>query len=225
MARDVRDKLVIDPILQDKKVEVVGVRLLQGDRLDSDGEFRYELAVALRRAGKKWPKGEFRIQVYDSSGILLENTFVSLIKSLDPERRHLEGSFYSEEFESAELVFEPAREQDLDEWDELVVTRDTKSEEILSVEAVSVRAQTHPDFTYPNLTLIEVKGEVRPVSGLPFPSGLVAQVTVYDESGHMLNSDQLDLRFGPDSARSMRITIQVYNHEEPASVRLEFFKS
>jgi hypothetical protein len=225
VVRDLRDLLAIDPSLSARKVEVVGVRLLREDREVGDGDYRHEMAVALRLLGKKWPKGHFRVQAYDSEGVLIAtDDYLEPKKSLDPVVRHLEASFYCGVLTSADLIFEPKNGETAEPWDELSVHRDLSAEEKFSVELRSVRARAHPDFQYSNLITVEITGEVRPALGLPFPKGLAAQVTVYGDDEVFLNSSQVDLNFGPDSVRPIHLTINVYSHEEPTSVRLEFFK-
>ena len=223
MSADIRERLVIDPTLERKKIQVLGTRLVRGAR-DHDGDHRYELAVALRRNGKRWPKGDYHLRAFDSAGLMLVNTYVSENKSLDPETRHLESSFYAPDLERIELIFESSETSNVaEDWLDLQVSGNQAAEESLSIEVIGVRARAHPDFEYSNLVAIEVSGEVRPTYGLPLPQKLAVQISAFDEDENLLNSGQYDLSYGPASSRPMNHVLKVYSHEEPSVVRMEFF--
>jgi hypothetical protein len=218
------DIVIVDPALEKRKIHVHAARLLQGDRIDADGDHRYELAVALHRLGKRWPNGSYHVRGYDAHGLMIVNNFVSENKSLDKDRRHLEASFYAQDLERVEVVFEDDdAPRDADEWLELQTERDQQAEEALSLDVRSLRARAHPDFEYGNLTIVEVVSDLRTTYGLPFPSRLAAQVSVLADDGLALNSSQFDLSVGPTSSRSMNSVVKIYRHEEPSAVRVEFF--
>jgi hypothetical protein len=214
----------MDPQLERRGITVLGVRFRGEETGLDDGELRYELAVALERTGKTWPKGDYNVQVYDEAGVLLARSSLDLHKALEASRRHLEGSFYSEPITRAELIFEaPGDDVDTPEWEKLDVTLDAKAETALSIESRSWRAECRPDFEYNNLLVIAYSGEVRASFGLPFPTGLCAQLSVLDDEDVILTSAQLDLRNGPDGSRTLSGDLKVYDHQTPSTLRVEYF--
>ena len=223
MVQDWRSSLTVDPELPRRGVVVQAIRFTTRDQPDVDDDFRYEFAAAIRREGKRWPKGQYVLHAYDESGALLTRAYVDEHKTLDKDLRQLSESFYAVRLAKAELIFEAeGAKADADSWDPVTV-RVVDALEPLGIEVEAAKAESHPDFEYNNMLIVRITGRVLPVSGLPFPSGLCVQVTILDEAGAVLNSSQLDLRVGPSSARPIETEVKIYNHQEPDVVVLEAF--
>jgi hypothetical protein len=223
MVRDWRSSLSVDPELEARGVRIQAVRFATGDVPDVDDDFRYEFAAAIRREGKKWPRGRYILHTYDEVGALLSRTFVDEHKTLDKALRQLSKSFYAVELSRSELIFEPDRGAgDSDPWEPLEV-RVVDTAEPLGVAIRAAKAECHPDFEYNNLVVTRVSARAEPMDGLPLPAGLCVQVTVLDATGAVLTTTQVDLRVGPGSLRPIETELKVYDHQDPDEVVIEAF--
>jgi hypothetical protein len=225
VVRDWRSALEIDPDLEVRRVSVTAVRLTSRDQPDSDGDFRYEFAAALRRTGKTWPKGRYVLQAYDSDGLLIHRAnYLELTKTLDKELRQLSGSFYGPALTSAELIFEPEAMGTADEWESVDVRVDEQGiAGALGIVMRGFKAEVHPDFEYSNLAIVRVTGQVVAESGLPMPRGLFLSITILGEDDSVLSTSQVDLSFGPTTSRAVDTQPKVYEHQVPACVSIEPF--
>lgn len=199
------------------------VRFTSRDEPDVDEDFRYEFAAAIRREGKRWPKGQFVLQAYDEGNVLLTHQVVDVHKTLDKGVRQLSESFYAVRLARTELIFDAdVAESESEPWEPLNV-REVDTSELIGVVVRGARAESHADFEYNNLLILRITGQMLPVGGLPFPAGLCVQITVLDADGAVLNSSQLDLQVGPSSLRPIDTEIKIYDHKEPEAVVLEAF--
>jgi hypothetical protein len=222
VTRDWKHTVTIDPTLEELGVEIQAMRYTGDDEPFDGDRFQYHFAAAVRKTGKRWPKGRYVIQTYDADSVLLDRCVLDVRRTLDEAVRQLEDTLYGPAPARSELIFETERAiaVDEDEWEPIEVeTRDAEAE-LLGVKFAKFRAELREDFEYNNLTLIQVRGQVKPKGSLPFPIGLCAEITVFDAEDNVLSNGQFSLASGPSTRRTLDAVVKIYRHQEPTVVRI-----